>query len=148
MKFFIPFLILFGFYCTNFQPYHTEWKLSKDSDVFLAAVNAKASEKAISQDSIAMKRTTCVDAAKLLSTSARLTRYLVESEKTSLTESELQSLTKIVSSYNITPAIEECQSVPIESLFGSSEWESCQCLFSIAYPGGRKKFKTDLEHIR
>lgn len=140
--------MFFGFYCSHFQPYHTEWTLSKNQEVFLAAVNAKASEKAIAQDSFAMKRSTCVDASKLLSTSARFSRYLVESEKTSLTESELQSLTKIISSYNITPVLEECQSIPTESLFGSSEWESCQCLFSVTYPGGRKKFKEDLEQIR
>jgi hypothetical protein len=95
-----------------------------------------------------MKQRTCIDAAKTISTSSKVSKYLLDAEKMTLTNSELQELGKQIATYRITPILVECQPGPKESLFGGLDWASCQCLFSISYPGGRTGLQHDIMKVK
>ncbi len=141
-------LPLFLIACASFVPYQTEWKTEKKGDVFHAVINGKASEKAISVGSIGMKISTCTQAVQILSTSQTITKQLVDNEKESLGVSELNHLSRLISNYKIQPELLICQSTSPKSFFGSSEWETCQCLYAVPYPGGRKQLKEDIANSK
>lgn len=149
MKLILSFLLLFLIHCNSIAPWKSEWKTSDGSQYFIAAITAKASVKAIEAGSLAMRRTTCVDATNVLSTSPKLTATLVDYENMKLTESELKDLGRLIADYKIKPKAESCQSMTEESLlFSSPAWETCQCIYRIEYPGGRAQFQSDLTRIK
>lgn len=94
--------------------------------------------------SISMRRSTCVEATNLQSTSSKVTTLLIEQESLELTDSQKKDLGKIIAEYKLKPKQEACQSEQEGFVFLSPAWETCQCLYSIEYPGGRAKFREDL----
>lgn len=149
MKYISIFALAFLLHCQTVVPWKSEWKPYENSQVFIAAVSAKASEKAIDSGSLAMRRSTCVEATNLLSTSHKLTSILVAYENQELTESEIKDLGRLISTYKIKPKQEECQSTTEASFFSSTAaWTNCQCLYRIDYPGGRKQFQSDLTQAK
>ncbi|MDF3822120.1 hypothetical protein P3G55_19600 [Leptospira sp. 96542] len=140
------FLILVG--CAAYTAWHSEWRTLGNQEYFFASIQAKASAKATQSGSLAMRRTTCVDATNLLSTSSKLTATLVDFEKYELTETELKDLGRLIALYKIKPKQESCQSSTGSGFFANPAWETCECLYSIEYPGGRKKFREDLTQVK
>ncbi len=139
----------FGFSCAStFVPYSNEWKVKDGADTFYAGIFSEASEKSILTGSVSMKQRTCIDATKAISTSSKISKYLVDAEKQSLTESELTELRKLIGNYRITPVLLECQPGPKDSFFGGSDWASCQCLYSFTYPGGRQSLQNDIMKVK
>jgi hypothetical protein len=116
--------------------------------MFFAGISAQASEKAISADSVSMKQRTCIDAAKTISISPKISKYLVDTEKQTLSDAEVRELGKLIAAYRITPVLIECQAGPKDSLFGGTDWASCQCLYSFHYPGGRTALQQDIMKVR
>lgn len=142
-------LALLSLSCAStFKPYTSEWKVSDGNEIFYAGISAKASEKAVATDSVSMKQRTCIDAAKSISTSPKISKFLVDAEKQTLSESELRELGKQIASYRITPVLLECQPGPKDSMFGGTDWASCQCLYSVIYPGGRSALQQDILKVK
>lgn len=146
---FIPSSLLLCFIaCQSYTPLKSEWKTVGDTEVFYAAVSAKASQQAIESGSLAMRRSTCLNATNLLSTSPKLTSILLEQESVQLDEVETKDLGRLISAHKIKPKQDSCQSENSGYFFASPAWENCQCLYSIEYPGGRKQFRQDLTQIK
>ncbi|TGL85268.1 hypothetical protein EHQ68_17645 [Leptospira congkakensis] len=134
--------------CQSYMPWKSEWKTTNGTEVFFAAVSAKASEQAIESGSLAMRRTTCVNATNILSTSPKLTAILLEQESIQLDEVETKDLGRLIATHKIKPKQEACQSEEGSYFFTSPAWETCQCIYSLEYPGGRKQFRQDLTQIK
>ncbi|TGK86164.1 hypothetical protein EHQ31_18515 [Leptospira montravelensis] len=148
MKNLIPYFLLFFTACQSYTPWRSEWRNKNGVEVFYAAVSAKASPQAIESGSLAMRRSTCVNATNLLSTSPRLTSILLEQESIQLNEIETKDLARLISSHKIKPKQDSCQSEDIGYIFVSHAWETCQCLYTIEYPGGRNQFRQDLTQVK
>ncbi|TGM45273.1 hypothetical protein [Leptospira vanthielii] len=148
MKYLIPFLLLLLITCQSYMPWKSEWKTKDGTEVFYAAVSAKASVQAIESGSLAMRRSTCVNATNLLSTSPKLTSILLEQESIQLDEVETKDLGRLISALKIKPKQDSCQPEDIGYFFTSPAWETCQCLYIIEYPGGRNQFRQDLTQIK
>ncbi|MCW7470756.1 hypothetical protein [Leptospira kanakyensis] len=134
--------------CQSYMPWKSEWKTVNGNEVFYAAVSAKASNQAIESGSLAMRRTTCVNATNLLSTSPKLTTILLEQESIQLDEVEIKDLGRLIATHKIKPKQDSCQSEESGMFFSSPAWETCQCLYAIEYPGGRKQFRQDITQIK
>lgn len=148
MKFTIPFILLFITACQSYTPLKSEWKTQNGTEVFYAAVSAKASQQAIESGSLAMRRSTCVNATNLLSTSPKLTSILLEQESIQLDEVEAKDLGRLISTHKIKPKQDSCQTESGNYFFASPAWESCQCVYIIEYPGGRKQFHQDINQVK
>ncbi|MBM9547831.1 hypothetical protein JWG40_12430 [Leptospira sp. 201903074] len=148
MKFTIPLILLFSIACQSYTPLKSEWRTQDNMEVFYAAVSAKASQNAIESGSLAMRRSTCVNATNLLSTSPKLTSILLEQESIQLDETEVKDLVRLISAHKIKPKQDSCQTESGSYFFASPAWETCQCLYIIEYPGGRKQFRQDLTQIK
>ncbi|TGL33388.1 hypothetical protein [Leptospira perdikensis] len=134
--------------CQSYMPWKSEWKTKDGTELFFAAVSAKASQQAIESGSLAMRKSTCVNATNLLSTSPKLTAILLEQESVELDEVETKDLSRLIASHKIKPKQEFCQTEEGSYFFTSPAWESCQCIYTIEYPGGRKQFRQDLTQIK
>ncbi|MCW7463168.1 hypothetical protein [Leptospira limi] len=141
-------LLVFLFTCHTYTPWKSGWKQKDGSEVFYAAVSAKASEQAIESGSLAMRRTTCVNATNLLSTSPKLTSILLENESVELSETEIKDLGRLIASHKIKPKQDSCQSEEGGFFLPSPAWENCQCLYLIEYPGGRSQFRQDITQVK
>lgn len=130
------------------MPWKSEWKTINGTEIFFAAVTAKASPQAIESGSLAMRRSTCVNATNLLSTSPKLTTILLEQESIQLDEVETKDLGRLIATHKIKPKQDSCQSEGSSYFFASPAWESCQCLYAIEYPGGRKQFQQDITQVK
>ncbi|MCG6149667.1 hypothetical protein LFX15_15325 [Leptospira levettii] len=148
MRFLTISLLLFLFNCHTYTPWKSGWKLKDGSEVFYAAVSAKASEQAIESGSLAMRRTTCVNATNLLSTSPKLTSILLENESVELSETEIKDLGRLIATHKIKPKQDSCQSEEGGFFLPSPAWENCQCLYLIEYPGGRSQFRQDITQVK
>lgn len=144
-SFLIPFLLIT---CQSYMPWKSEWKTKEGVELFYAAVSAKASAQAIESGSLAMRRSTCINATNLLSTSPKLTAILLEQESIELDEVETKDLARLIASHKIKPKQDSCQTEEGSYFFTSPAWESCQCFYTIEYPGGRKQFRQDLTQIK
>jgi hypothetical protein len=141
-------LFLFISCASGSPPYTNEWKTVSGEDLFFAGVPGQASEKAISAESVSMKQRTCTEATKTLSTSSKITQYLLQSERQELSEAEIKDLSKHILQYRITPTLVECQPGAKDSIFGGIDWATCQCLYSYKYPGGREQWREDILKAR
>ncbi|XDD48589.1 hypothetical protein AB3N60_19310 (plasmid) [Leptospira sp. WS39.C2] len=148
MKYSPILLLFFLITCQTYSPWKSEWKQKDGIEVFYAAVSAKASAQAIESGSLAMRRTTCVNATNLLSTSPKLTNILLEQESVELTETEMKDLARLISAHKIKPKQDSCQSEEGGFFLSSPAWENCQCLYTIEYPGGRAQFRKDLVQVK
>ncbi|MCW7459835.1 hypothetical protein ND856_18275 [Leptospira bandrabouensis] len=148
MKNFAPSLLFFFIACQSYTPWKSEWRNKDGLEVFYAAVSAKASPQAIESGSLAMRRSTCVNATNLLSTSPKLTSILLEQESIQLDEVETKDLGRLIFAHKIKPKQDSCQSEETGYFFASSAWETCQCIYIIEYPGGRKQFRQDLTQVK
>ncbi|MCW7492491.1 hypothetical protein ND861_09845 [Leptospira sp. 2 VSF19] len=143
-----PYLLLFFISCQSYTPWKSEWRNKNGAEVFYAAVSAKASPQAIESGSLAMRRSTCVNASNLLSTSPKLTSILLEHESIQLDEVEIKDLGRLISAHKIKPKQDSCQSEDTGYFFTTQAWETCQCIYIIDYPGGRKQFRQDLTQVK
>lgn len=148
MKYQTPFLLSLLITCQSYMPWKSEWRTRDGVEVFYAAVSAKASQQAIESGSLAMRRSTCVNATNLLSTSPKLTSILLEQESIQLDEVETKDLGRLISAHKIKPKLDSCQTENSGYFFANPAWETCQCFYIIEYPGGRNQFRQDLTQIK
>lgn len=130
---------------------YCQGKPTKDLDYLYMKFSARASEKAIKQNSVAMKQSTCREAARLQVSGDALRKVIGEYIEQASGVSDGQSTGSVIVSESkgsiSGTGVYDCCSLNNDTGICVNEgevetWTECQCVGYMRYTGGQKAFES------
>ncbi len=129
---------------------------TKNFDYLYLKFSARASEKSIAQNSIAMKQTTCRRAARDLVAGDGLSKILGDYLEQASGVSDGQSTGQVIvaQSQGLVSGVGIYDCCSLDQRTGRcarkgepETWEDCQCVGYLKYPGGQKAFEAKVREV-